>query len=361
MSQVACEYLKIVQSCLDWQLIEDRLGQFPNIRRAYTIERLHGEDGKLPYGCHYMAWAMMTEPDHVLSYWDCLLRCCTALRGWDKNRLQEGRFNRFWSDIWEMQVAAAFSALADRGAIRAVEWLRQGPDLKVQLANGTCYVEAYVYQEMYRAFLYLRWVLPRAVHAWIKVDSTPGLRMGLLDGPKVMQGDGPLATIIQRVFERLSGPWLARALEFARAEGRSDNLHLPCVRNLRVWLEDPHGESYRPDPDNAQPTCQDAVERCVREALSSKAHRNSLARNRPNVLLANFLPLEFYLGADYFDRTGEVPPAVETGAPIDGIWCFNHGVDRPVDLSAARRWHAGLGSPVGSPLEELAEAVGSHS
>ena len=91
----------------------------------------HSSEG--PYYCHWLVWRLGTwGNEDFFNFFNYLLGFGRKLKGWNENKYGEvandPSWNRFWSLLWELQVAKALGNLQN---VTEIAWLQSGPDLKV--------------------------------------------------------------------------------------------------------------------------------------------------------------------------------------------------------------------------------------
>ena len=65
-----------VHKLIDWERVNQRLGRYPAIRKAFSMKVLRAAEESPPYYCHYMAWRLGTwsaESEGCLANLDKLL------------------------------------------------------------------------------------------------------------------------------------------------------------------------------------------------------------------------------------------------------------------------------------------------
>jgi hypothetical protein len=91
---------QLVHKFIDWEVVENRLNQFPAIGRAFPIKNLRASQETPPYYCHYMAWRLGTWNDKLFFVrLDELLASAEKIPHWssEKNLLTSTEFSEFWS------------------------------------------------------------------------------------------------------------------------------------------------------------------------------------------------------------------------------------------------------------------------
>ena len=111
-----------VHKLIDWERVNQRLGRYPAIRKAFSMEVLRAAEESPPYYCHYMAWRLGTwsaESEGCLANLDKLLASAAELPNWENEEsvLNNGEYATYWSLLWQLQVAAKLPAVG-----RNVTW-----------------------------------------------------------------------------------------------------------------------------------------------------------------------------------------------------------------------------------------------
>jgi len=328
---------RLAEKAIKWCRVERALAEYPHIANHFCVRELQ-QKAPFPYFCHYLAWRMSTSHGYVagdspLALFDCLIAEAKNLPGWDRKRLKDSSYKSFWSLLWELQVAEAFTRCP---AVRGVQWLPHGPDLRIDVGGQECFAECYVYMKSCADREYIRDLL-NEIDPHFQVRHRISVPMRLPTGQKLVE-------FLHELFEPFldGGGFLAKLKDKARREGRADISIPQGACNLEIYLTDPQ-TSPPPDPKSAQGAGaffgKGFVVDAVKKAVQNKTDRNALASNHPNVLLVNCLLPEDYLGDLGQTLTfygGKLPDCALTKAKgaLDAACFFAHGVDRRLCLDS---------------------------
>lgn len=320
---------QLVKLHLDWGRVKQRLELYPNIARYYDLGAMRKWEKKPPYYCHYLAWRMGTWPhEDPFCLLDSLIGECSQIAGWSGGRLENGRFDNFWSHIWELQVGEAFARVVGK---KNVQWLAEGPDLVVQAHNRKCFVECYVWRKGYAAAEYACDVLRRVL-------SWPYFAVRDTTYPPEIPSDRECQLLHDLLLPFLSAQHVRRV-----ADRMSSGYPLKLdFCGARIVMEDSNATAAAPDLDNAYPAFEDMAARSILEAVRAKTGSNCLAAHRPNALLVNrVIVREASEGEDHMRATGgDLMPFCCAANEIDAVVLYDCGVTNRLDLAQGRIWVA---------------------
>ena len=327
---------RLVQQNIDWCRVKDGLEKYPLIGKYFSMDELK-EKAPSPFFCHYLAWRISQwygcdATERYLALFDRLVGEAEKIDGWDASRLEDPKYEAYWSVLWELQVADAFARCA---RVSEVEWLPSGPDLRVLVDGQKCYVECYAYMKRYAAIMYIKKLLG-CLSPHFEVKHTISVPMRLPNG----QG---LVKFLDELFKPFldGGQHLACLQQKASKCGCADVCVPAGACNLSIYLTD----SLTDPPPNSNNAHGGGVHfgrgfvvDAIEKAVGNKKDKNALASHRPNALMVNCaLTAEDYV-AD-LDQTlefykGRLPDYAlkEEGISLDAVCFFAHGVDRRLCL-----------------------------
>ncbi len=305
----------IVGEKIDWNKVESRLCLHPNMDKHFPLETMKSCASIPPYFSHFLAWRLGTwEGEEWFSFLEDLMLTASNIPGWHEHDVTHGcDHNSFWGYLWEIQVACWLK----RNENNNIEWLPQGPDLKIETPHGNVFVECTTYLKSFAHKLYISELLC-AIDPHLKVEHTPCTIFSL-----------PKNNNVESFLDDLFSPFLdpKYIVELAKAAKIMSPVCLPVpkgLKNLFVIYEADESEESNPnqpwgtagDPDQYLSIARE-------EALNNKRYSNQLVSHRPNLLAINFL-----LGDSQFARMlSRDVPIPEFGLELDAVLFSACGID----------------------------------
>ena len=335
-----------VHKLIDWERVNQRLGRYPAIRKAFSMEVLRAAEESPPYYCHYMAWRLGTwsaESEGCLANLDKLLASAAELPNWENEEsvLNNGEYATYWSLLWPLQVAAKLRAVG-----RNVTWGGPdgGPDLSVEVDGRRWYVECYVTRKSYYLLQFLQECLSKILRLSVQDDYPLFSRMSL---PKADKAD-------QFLDDKLEPYCDASRREEARAKCVTIMYEDQCSVEVaeEEWETNESDDTVerRRRSRGRRGSPEQHVTTMLKEAVSNKQDSNSLCDRHPNVLAVNLL-LTNAEAAEYHDRDGKMIAGCTPELPdaLDVLAVANCGIDASVanlriasyrspDLCCEGRW-----------------------
>lgn len=310
-------HLTFVKQFLNWERAGARLDRYKHIGRLFLMERLQECSDKAPYYCHYLSWRLGTwQDDGWFEFLDKLLEISTDLPGWNKDRVPGGcEFDKFWGFVWELQTAVFF---ADHLGLKT-EWLKTGPDFRISVDSTTFFVECTTYRKSFALEEFVSEVF-RFIHPQIMAEHVPCLKFSL---PK----NNEIEAFLDSLFKPYLDPtFLPQKLREAQQQTPLA-LPIPSIaKNFSVYLENQDAADHNFELMQSLTSAGDPeilLELALKEMLGNKASANALPRNRPNLLMVNFL-----LGEDWqLARALRPMPEPDLGETYDGIFFTACGID----------------------------------
>jgi hypothetical protein len=308
-----------IRKNLDWERVRDRIDRHKHIAELFPLHKLTKCSDKPPYYCHYLGWRLGTWQDEEwFGLLDKVLEIAINLPGWDKrSRIPKGcEFGNFWSFLWELQTAMFF---ADHLGLRT-EWLRAGPDIQVSFEAGKFFVECTTYHKSFGLEEFIS-ELFRCISPEIGIEHPPFLQFSL---PKNNEVDAFLDELFQPYLNSSFLPGKIHEAQF------QSPVMLPVpstAKNFYVYLENYHATNQ--DLDLKQKLFgtgdpESYMQTALKEIIHNKESANGLTRNRPNMLMVNFL-----LGNDWQIATALRPmQKPKLGETLDGILLTACGIDK---------------------------------
>ncbi len=310
-----------VHKLIDWERVNERLGRYPAIREAFSMEVLCSAEESPPHYCHYMAWRLGTwsvESEGCLANLDNLLASAAELPNWEgeDSVLKNGAYATYWSLLWQLQVAAKLRPVG-----RNVTWAGPdgGPDLSADVDGKRWHVECHVPRKSYFLLQFLQECLSKILGLSVQEDYPPFARMFLPEPSRFLDAKlEPYCDASRR--EAASAKYVTIvyedqcSVEVAEEEWDTNESGDGRRRLLRQWgAPEQH------------------VTAMLERAVSSKGERNSLGDRHPNVLAVNLL-LTDAEAAEYHDRDGNMIAgcAPELPTAIDVLAVANCGIDASV-------------------------------
>lgn len=326
---MASTHARFVRKIIDEADVRRRVKQFPAIARSFPRKVLDAYSTQVPYYCHFMEWRLARLPDPYLERFDQLLTVAEGIGNWQsesRSIIRSSDFSEFWSLTWQLQVAEYMLAQG-----YDLQWLRDGPDLRVSKAGETRYVECTSPRKHFGRALYLEEVL-RALHPKLRVEHQMFLR-------RSMPHDSQLDAFLDKVFSQLLTPGFLDRLAEEATKKYPVLIPLPVgPDNLFMYMDGDDPDVYDP---MVLPAGHGDIDQYLNlllcEVVSNKQGANSLARHRPNAIFVNFL-----LGYDQQVAAafGEAPPP-DLGENIDELIWATVGIRSSVtgaDLTSAHGW-----------------------
>ncbi len=316
-----------VHKLIDWERVNERLGRYPAIREAFSMEVLRATEESPPYYCHYMAWRLGTwseESEGCLANLDHQLASAAELPNWENEDsvLTNGEYPTYWSLLWQLQVAAKLRAVG-----RNVTWAGPGggPDLSVDVDGERWHVECHVPRKSYFVLQFLQECLSKILGLSVQDDYPLFSRMSLPEAAQLAQ-------------------FLDEKLEPYCDASRREEASAKCVTivyedHFSVEVAEEEWDSNESDdtvdrrrrPLGQWGSPEQHVTAMLKGAVSSKGESNRLGDHHPNVLAVNLL-LTNAEAAEYHDRDGSMIAgcAPELPASVDVLAVANCGIDASV-------------------------------
>jgi hypothetical protein len=272
-----------IERYLDWAQVNERLARYEHIRSSYPINYLKCCSDKRPYYCHYLAWRLGTWPNEELfEFMDDLFATGSSLNNYrvaTKSLRRSCMFGEFWGLIWQLQIAKFFC----REGVQ-VEWMKSGPDLKVELGDEVFYVECFTYRKSFGIEEFIRELFLR-LNDQIRVEHIQCIGFSLPDE------SGRLEVVLDELFR----PYLDSA--FLEAKLKQAKLEHPVllpipngVNNLHVYIEGNEAGNYVSNRiPNSIGDHKTYLRHSIDDALNKKRNSNRLGDHHPNVLAVNYL------------------------------------------------------------------------
>ncbi len=313
-----------VHKLIDWERVNERLGRYPAIREAFSMEVLRSAEESSPYYCHYMAWRLGTwsvESEGCFANLDDLLASAAKLPNWENEEsvLANGEYATYWSLLWQLQVAAKL-----RTAGRNVAWggPKGGPDLSVEVDGQRWYVECYVMRKSYFLLQFLQECLSKILRASVQEDCPFFSPMSLPEPTRFLD-------------EKLEPYCDASRREAASAKCVTIVYEDQCSVEVteEEWDTNESGDTVdgRRRPLGPWGSPEQHVTAMLKGAVSSKGKSNSLGVHHPNVLAVNLL-LTNAEAAECHDSDGKMIAgcAPELPTALDVLAVANCGIDASV-------------------------------
>lgn len=319
---------ELVEGCISWDLIEERLLRYPAIR-AHFSKHLKRRPSA-PYHCHPMAWRLGTwSSEGVFARLDDLLRSAASLPGWSGERglFSDRQYGSFWALLWQLQVA---EWLVDRDL--APRWQNPGPDLQCSIGGQVVSLECYSSIGAYGAVLFLEELLAH-------LDE----RIELRYEPDRVLSSHPME--VTRLFESVLAAVDASRFHATEEVERGGwpvvLFSTPQPETLRVQLRGDDMERYNPRLDPQPGTNLEAhYANVLQAAFRAKAGKNALRSCRPNVVMINLaVQEEFQVATHILPSLGKLTREFDIPGDIDGIvWAITGIDDRLRVLSERCHW-----------------------
>jgi len=304
----------LVDRCISWEKLEERLDRYKAIDRAFPLALLKSRTNSPPYFCHYMSWRLgVWRNEALFERLDELLHRAETLPNWSKEQslLESAEYADFWSLVWQLQVAEHLCSVAED-----VRWCGSGPDLSAEVEGTTLFVECFAYRKSFGLRIFLDDILAQ-VGSDIKLDHDWFMPFSLPSG-------GERAEFLDRALR----PFLDEPhLEQLRAEARQ-RYPLQVVApgsSLVINLDGPDVAAYDASLDRRRTgDPEEYIDVILREAIKAKADRNQLRTHRPNLLAVSYLLSgEAQLAFDLREKRGPV----DLGDNIDALAVSAIGID----------------------------------
>lgn len=217
--------------------------------------------------------------------------------------------------MWELQVAKSLVQLPDA----EVSWLKEGPDLKVEIADNHLFVECTTYQKSFAVELYISEIL-QLIDIHLRVQHIPFTVFSL---PKDDKVDAFLDELLcpfldDSYIRKVSDMAVERSPVRLEVPQNVDNLFLIYESEEPIEINSDQPWSTTGDP---MLFLRDAWDK----ALKNKKYSNKLSNHHPNLLAINFL-----LGVDYqlARMLRDSPPALDLYGVFDGVLLAACGIDK---------------------------------
>ncbi len=311
---------QLVNSFLNWSLVEKRLARYKNIETLFHRNILNNCAQKGPYYCHYMAWRLGTwQTEDRFVFFDQLLEKYRGLANWNKTSfLKDCEFGAFWSFLWELQCANYFHDLGHE-----VCWKNSGPDLCVKMDGTELFIECTTYHKSFGLNEFID-ELFRCISPSISTKHTPFNKYSLPHNQETND-------FLNELFKPYLDPsFLDSMLEEAKKKSPF-TLPVPAgTENFYVILENEkplefnteQPWSYTGDPDQY-------LLLALREILSNKSTQNNIGEYHPNLLAVNFLLGPDWQLASWIRKI----PDIKLPSQIDGLLFTVCGIDQTPGFS----------------------------
>jgi hypothetical protein len=307
----------LIDRCLSWNLVKERLSRYKNIGKFYKLEKLQSCSNKSPYYCHYMSWRLGTwKSEEQFEFLDTLLGNAAQLPNWSIQRIPQGcEFENFWSFMWELQIAQFFTNQPNT----IVEWTKSGPDLKINSSTNLFFVECTIYRKSFGLEEFINELLSH-IHPRIKAKHIP---FNIFSLPKGQSIDSFLDKLFRPLLDETYLEEKIREVEKISPVILSTPKD---IKNLYVFIESDTAKEFNPDqPWTSTGQPEGFLDIVVKEVLDNKRTSNELKLHRPNLLAVNLL-----LGVDFqlaraLDSTIADP---RLGTEYDALLLTTCGIDK---------------------------------
>jgi hypothetical protein len=319
-----------IERYLDWARVEEQLAHYEHIRRLYPINFLKRCSDRSPYYCHYLAWRLGTwENEQLFEFMDDLFATGTSLKNWDANNnlLRSCTFDDFWGLIWQLQIAKFFC----RKEGVQVEWMKSGPDLKVELGDEMFYVECYTYRKSFGIEEFICELFLQ-LNEQIRIEHIPCIHFSLPND----------AHRLEVFLDTLFRPYLDSA--FLDAKLKQAELEYPVllptpngVNNLYVYIEGNEPGNYVPGRiPNSTGDPETYLKHSIDEGLNNKRDSNRLGDHHPNLLAVNYLlDVCFQMALHHQINLGWGPPSATFSTTFDAVLLAACGIDQVPSTDAS--------------------------
>ncbi len=309
---------------LDINKVKQRLRNYPAIKEFLDHEQLDKYSASGPFYCHWLIWRLGTwENEKLFSFFDNLLCFGKNLGGWNKTKSREvtndPSWNRFWSFLWELQMAKALDELPN---VQKIEWLASsGPDLKVITDSGCFYVECHVYNKSFYLEEFVREILNK-INPRLRISHAMWTNHQLLKNNNIEY-------FLDEIFSHfLNERELNKYL--TQADSKHPVIIQECLeRNFQVWMDgDESNGEYHPDiirEVGGDP--ESYLQHALRESIPCEK-KDQLESYHPNFLAINHLLNEDFQSA--FHRQCELSrdiPIPDLEDWLDGVLYVAGGID----------------------------------
>jgi hypothetical protein len=309
----------VIDRCLNWDLVKERLGRYENIGRYYPLNHLQDCSNKAPFYCHYLSWRLgIWKDEQLFSFFDNLLADASKMPIWSKNKIPGGcEFQNFLTFLWELQVAKLFADHPETN----VEWTRSGPDLRVQSKSGVFYVECTTHPQSYGLEEFINELLGQIDYR-IKAKHRLFIEFSLPNNAIEPFLSELFAPLLDDIF-------LQEKIEESK---RISPIRLSVPKsgqNLYLFIENESaGETDPNQPWNQTGAPEETLDSIVEKVVQKKRRSNNLKSQRPNMLAANLLLGDFQTG-----RALRNVPAPDLGTEFNAVFLTACGIDEIPSLN----------------------------
>ena len=316
--QHGCSHCNLVNRLIDWKQVNNRLGYYPALKRAFPSDKLKKYCENPPYYCHYMSWRLGTWKDESLFHrLDQLLCCAENLPNWkhEQSLLNTAEFGDFWSLLWQLQVAEYLCKVGTD-----VRWNKSGPDLSVNVCSVRWYVECYVYHKSFGLLRFVEEVLR-------KIDPAICVRYDLCL-PFTLPQNTERNKFIDNIFTPfLNSGYVNKAKACAKVK-YPVILYQDPKSSLCIYIDGDDSNAYMPGviPDSVGDP-ESYLELALKEAVQAKMNSNKLKDYHPNLLAINYLLSEDFQFANALPQRMRSLVLPQIGPNIDVLAASAAGID----------------------------------
>lgn len=312
-------HLTFVKQYLNWERVKERLLKYKHIAATFPLSKLKKCSNKAPFYCHYLGWRLGTwENEDWFEFFDNLLEISSNLPGWDYVSHIPGGcdYGNFWSFVWELQTAVFFS---NHLGLKTA-WRKDGPDFQVSVESTDIFIECTTYHKSFGLSEFIS-ELFQCISFQINTLHTPFLKFSL-----------PKNNNIEAFLDVLFNPYLDPSFlhdKITETQHKSPVMLPipPGAVNFYIYLENQDAANKNFELEKELFTAgnpESFLEIALREIINNKTYANNLPKNRPNLLMVNFmLGKDWQLAATL--RTIQKPCL---GKTLDGIFISTCGIDR---------------------------------
>lgn len=309
---------------LNWDLVKERLARYKYINKYFPLDILKKCSSKPPLYSHFLSWRLGTwQSEGLFEFFDTLLAYGAKLPNWNTKKVpKECEFERFWSFIWELQVAKLFSNYPET----IIEWTDSGPDLSIRSIDGQFFVECTVYLKFFGLEEFINELLGH-IDPRIEVTHKLFIECSLPNNA------------IEPFLDELFKPFLNDGFlqEKIKESERISPISLPMpssAKNLYILIRNDNATASNPDqPWTQTGSPEDFLNNMMEEILEKKRKSNRMGSYRPNVLAVNCCLVRDFQTATALGRSLPMP---ELGKKIDSVLLTPCGIDRIPSLDSNR-------------------------
>jgi hypothetical protein len=273
-------------SRINWQRIGKELGNYPSLKKVFTLDILREASDKPPYYCHPLARWFLYENPSPIKVLDGIIDKTSSICG-IKEKLEiltnpQNEFWRFWSTRSELSLA-----LYLKDKVQKIELVEEGKnretDIKVIFKDEVLFFEVYTHQKFYYLLFELQEILD-------EILSNKGLQVFFLRDKYVKREnikEDDFKHIAEYCLDKLEDlnyqNQLQKNYRTILYEDKSLNLCI-YIENQRVAEQDDNSllhDRYRHGDENLY------FNAMLKEIMVKK--RSQLENKHPNVLAVNTL------------------------------------------------------------------------